>query len=343
MQVIGAILVAGAIIAIFWGILQKLKAGRVVDAPLAPTGHIARGGTSVTGPGGKISAQGGVVCQQPLISPVSGTPCLYYHIKCTAEWKDGDSHKSKILDEQHVAAAFALDDGSGTVWIDAREGGDFEPTQKKHEKKGTGLLGGITGTTLQFGNYNVQTGMLAMGTTYSVEEEVLPVVPRLYACGKLSEQGAIARPGFRQLILTSKSRDELLASASKMSKIFLLAGAGTFVVGMGIGLLGVFLDGKAEAEPVAAVATAAPETTTTPTAAGTATAVATATAAVTATATATETAPPVGTTQTTGASTKPTTKASGGKADAGAAKADATADAGATKSTKPAPSASGKK
>lgn len=257
LQGIGLVIVTLGIIGFIWGVLQKLKAGRVADAPLATTGDVVQKGKAVAGPKGQISAQGGVVCQQPLVAPFSGTPCLYYRIKCTAEWKEGDTNKSKILDEQKVAAQFAIDDGSGQVWVDAREGGDFEPTQTKRETKGTGLLGGITGKELTFGSYRVQTGMLSMGTKYSVEEEILPVVPRLYACGKLADQGgAITAPGWRQLILSSKSRDELLSSATKGAKIFLAAGAAAFLVGSGLAVVGQLVggseDGASTIAPVAA-------------------------------------------------------------------------------------------
>ena len=50
------------------------------------------------GPKGQISAQGNVICQQPVIAPFSGMQCLYYEIKCTARWKDGDTAKSKIIE-----------------------------------------------------------------------------------------------------------------------------------------------------------------------------------------------------------------------------------------------------
>jgi len=257
LQGIGLVVVSLGIIGFIWGIFQKLKAGRVSDAPLASTGDVVQKGSAVCGPKGQISAQGGVTCQQPLIAPFSGTPCLFYKIKCTAEWKEGETNKSKVLDEQKVAAQFAIDDGSGPAWIDAREGGDFEPSQTKRETKGAGLLGGITGTDLMFGNYKVQTGMLSLGTKYTVEEEVLPMVPRLYACGRLSDQGnAIASPSWRQLILSSKSRDELLSSATKGAKIFLAAGAAAFLVGSGMCVTGQLLGGDDDAKPIAPVAQA---------------------------------------------------------------------------------------
>lgn len=256
---IGMVVVCLGIIGLVYGVFQKMKAGRVTDAPLAPTGDVTRRGREVAGPKGQISAQGNVVCQQPLIAPFSGQPCLYYRIKCTARWKDGDKQKEKVLDETKMAAQFAIDDGSGPVWIDAREGGDFEPSQRKSETKGTGLIGGLTGTDLTFGQYRVNTPMLDIGTKYEVEEEILPVVPRIYACGKLADQGgAIGSPSWRQLILSAKSRDELLASATKTAKMALIGGAAAFVVGSGMAAVGQFVlheepkaTASADADPAA--------------------------------------------------------------------------------------------
>ncbi len=228
---VALVLVALGIIGLIYGFMQKVKAGRVADAPLVKTGEAAAKGSAAANPKGGISAEGNVVCREPLVSPVTGVPCLYYQLKVTASWKDGDSVKSKELTKEKRAARFAVDDGSGPVWIDAREGGDFEPSQKKEETKGTSLLGGITGQDLVFGNYRVSTGMLSLGTKYEVVEEVLPVVPRLYACGKVGSSNEIVAPGWRSLILSSKSRDELLSHASQGAKMFLGGGAGAFVVG----------------------------------------------------------------------------------------------------------------
>jgi hypothetical protein len=331
---IGMIIVCLGIIALIFGVMQKMKAGRVMDAPLASTGDVTRRGREVAGPKGQISAQGNVVCQQPLIAPFSGQPCLYYRIKCTARWKDGDKHKEKVLDDTKMAAQFAIDDGSGPVWIDAREGGDFEPSQRKSETKGTGLLGGITGAELVFGQYRVNTPMLDIGTKYEVEEDIMPVVPRMYACGKLADQGgAIASPSWRQLILSSKSRDDLLAAATKTAKMCLIGGAAAFVVGSGVAAVGQFV--MAHDEPTAAAsATADPAAKAAPAASVAATTTASAAApADTATA---------GTTKTTGAVTTGATKAAGGK-PATTATASAKATASAPASAKPAASAAPKK
>jgi hypothetical protein len=245
MEGIGLAIVALGVLGIIFGIFQKVKAGRVADAPLARTGEVARNGRGVAGAKGQISAQGNVVCHQPLISPVSGVPCLYYELKVTAEWKEGEVEKTKVLDEQKMAAQFAIDDGSGPVWVDAHEGGDFEPSVTKKETKGTGLLGGLMGGDIQFGNYKVQTGMLSLGTKYTVEEEVMPLTPHVYACGLLhdgGQGGMIGSPTWRQLILSSKSRDALLASATKTAKMALIAGTAAFLLGGGLCITGELLD-----------------------------------------------------------------------------------------------------
>lgn len=254
LQTVGTIIVVLGIIATIWGIFQKVKAGRVTDAPLVPTGDAARRGREIAGPKGQISAQGAVLCQQPLIAPVSGTPCLYYQVRCVAEWKAGSKNKSKILDDQKVAAQFAIDDGSGPVWVDARDGGDFEPRQSKVQTKGAGLLGGLTGGDLMFGSYTVSTGALSLGTKYRVEETVMPLVTRAYACGRISDEGAIAAPGWRALLLSNKSRDELLSSATKGAKISLIAGAASLVVGAGLAVVAQF---TAKDEPIAPTTTSA--------------------------------------------------------------------------------------
>ena len=254
---IGIALLALGLIGLIYGIVQRLKAGRLTDAPLVSTGDVAMRGRAAAGPKGQISAQGNVICHQPVIAPFTGIQCLYYEIKCTARWKDGDTAKSKIIDEQKVAAQFMIDDGSGAVAVDAREGGDFEPMQRKSEMKGTGLIGGLVGAEMQFGNYRVNTPILDVGTKYEVEEELLPLVPRLYACGRVGEGGNfIASPSWRQLIVSAKSRDELLASATKTAKIALLAGGALLLVGGGTATAGTLMARSHSPDTAAAVGTA---------------------------------------------------------------------------------------
>lgn len=263
MSAIGALLVGLGIIGIIVGIFMRVKAGRVTDAPLATTGDVVARGPAVAGPKGQVSAQGNVMCQQPIFSPVSGTPCLFYELKVTSEWKDGDSTRTKELEHQKVAAQFCINDGSGPVWVDLRDGGDFEPMAKKEMEQSTGLLKGIVGGDLMFGNYRLSAGMGNLGTKYKVEEQVLPVQQSLYVCGKLGDQGGmITAPKWRNMIVSNKTRDQLLAEATKTAKIAFIAGGGGILVGAILGVVGSMMgpsaaEIQAEADAAASAASAA--------------------------------------------------------------------------------------
>lgn len=249
---LGMAIVALGIIGIIWGIFQKMKAGRVSDAPFVKTGDAASKGLQVATPKGAISVEGAVQCAAPVTAPVSGQPCLWYHLKATVSWKDGEESKSKELENQKVAAAFSVDDGSGAVFIEASEGGDFEPTQSKKDSKKVGLIAGIKGTDLTFGSYTISTGIGSMEETYEVEEEYMPLQPRLYVCGKATERGVITSPDWRQLLLSNKTRDELLGSAQKTAKMSLLGGGIAFAIGSGLALVGqLTADPADKAEPAA--------------------------------------------------------------------------------------------
>ncbi|MFO0659968.1 MAG: GIDE domain-containing protein [Polyangiaceae bacterium] len=262
---VGMVAVCLGIIGIIWGIFNKIRAGRVVDAPFVKTGEVASKGAAVASPKGAISAEGNVACPQPLIAPVSGVPCLWYSLKCTATWKAGDVTKHEDLDSQKMGTRFTIDDGSGPVVVDTTEGGDFEPTKKSKQSKAATLMGGLTNQTVQIGNYVVNPKLcVGMGWTYEVEEEYMPVESFLFACGVVGTQNSIAAPKWRQLMLTNINREKLLGGAQKTAKLSLAAGAASFVLGSAIAVVAqVFLpndtaEGKAAISAQNAAAATAP-------------------------------------------------------------------------------------
>lgn len=256
MAAIAAALIGFGIIGVIIGIFMRMRAARVSDAPFVKTGEAAAKGTAAANAKGAISAEGNVSCQQPLIAPVSGKTCIFYMVTVTAEWKDGDTHKSKELSKEKRAAQFAIDDGTGPVWIDAREGGDFDPKEVSDHTKSTSLLGGITGQDLVFGQFRVSTGMLSLGTKYNVREEILPAVPRLYVCGKAGSSNEITAPSWRQLLITNKSREDYLGHAMKTAKIAFIAAGAMVGVGAILGVVSNFVGGDEPKKTAAATATA---------------------------------------------------------------------------------------
>ena len=139
MGAIATILLGGGIVALIVGGYLKFKGGRIAKTPFVPTGDAARN-PSVAGDGRRVSVQGSVNCPQPLVSPVTGTPCLYYTLKVEGTWKEGDATKSKTYVEDKVAAPFTLDDGSGGIPVDASAGGDMETKKTFDETKKEGFF-----------------------------------------------------------------------------------------------------------------------------------------------------------------------------------------------------------
>src|SRR4051794_33732616 len=111
MGAVAAVLIGLGIIALIYGLIMRSRAGRITDAPYVKTGEIAQKDSAVANPKGAISAEGNVSCPQPLMSPVSNTMCLFYELKVTAEWKEGDHTKTRELSHEKRAAQFAIDDG----------------------------------------------------------------------------------------------------------------------------------------------------------------------------------------------------------------------------------------
>jgi hypothetical protein len=276
---VGILLILLGLIGLAYGLVMRSRAGRVADAPFVKTGEAAAKGMAAANPKGAISVEGNVTCPQPLVAPVSGKTCLFYEIKVTASWKDGDTTKTKELTHEKQAAQFGVDDGTGPVWIDARAGGDFEPKEEKTESKSTSLLGGITGQDLMFGQFKVSTGVLSLGTKYTVEETILSAAPRLYVLGKAGPSNEITAPGWRKLMITGKSRADYLGHAMQSAKVALIVAASLSGVGVVLGVLGAVFQPAAPAATAATTATAATQP-----AAGTDTASVATTAAATATA-----------------------------------------------------------
>lgn len=241
-----AILIVAGIVALVWGAMQKFKAGRLAKAPFVGTGAAASQGAQVAGERGAISAQGTVQLDQPLMSPVTGTACLYYELEVVGSWKDGDSRKSKTyLDEKH-AAAFSINDGSGPVQVNASQGGDLDPLDKAFDetkKEGffadlKGLVG--KGEPIMFGHYAFQNPINSKASEFRCIEKVMPIQQQLYVCGK-SEGSAITAPNWTSLIVSSKSRDELLGGTAKAAKGFLMGGAAAAAAGTVVGIIASFV------------------------------------------------------------------------------------------------------
>jgi hypothetical protein len=248
MGLVAVILTAGGIIALIWGFVQKFKAGRLAKAPFVKTGDAASKGASVAGEKGAISVQGAVKPQRLLTSPVTGTQCLYNELKVVGKWKDGDSEKSKDYVDEKSAAQFVVDDGSGAIRIDASKGGDFDCLEKTFdETKKEGFFADLKsavgkGQPIMFGNYAFQNPPMSSANKFECVEKIVKPQQQMFVLGKI-ENGVIGSPSWTSLIMSSKSREELLGSTAKAAKNFLIGGGAAAGVGVILGVVSKLMAG----------------------------------------------------------------------------------------------------
>ncbi len=235
-------MVAAGVITLFVALLawvgfgvQKYKAGRLSKAPFVDTGEAATQGQNVAGKKGAISVEGQVDCPELVTSPVTGTECMYYDLRVTAEWTSGDDKKSVEVMDEKVGAPITLDDGTGAVRLDVTEGGDFEDIEETFDKKkGRGIIS--TSDSIEFGDngFSVLTGQKVNGiripgdAKYHVKERCLPLQQSLYANGKIADDNAVGSPSWASLILSSKGREQLVGDTQAFAqKLMYGASAGT--------------------------------------------------------------------------------------------------------------------
>jgi hypothetical protein len=223
MSAIGMILLFVAFLALAGFLFTRYKAGRLANTPYVKTGELAAKGEQVCGEKGAISTEGKVKVAQLIFSPVTKTECLYYKVNVTAKWKEGESDRSQQVMEEKKAADFGLDDGTGAVQVDASKGGDFDLKKVFDKKKGFGLKAVFTGSdTIEFGDHGFQVlpgqkvnGIkIPMSADYQVTEECVLPAESLYVNGKF-EAGAVRSPSWVSLIMTAKTREEVMGDTLK--------------------------------------------------------------------------------------------------------------------------------
>lgn len=245
MGAFAALLIALGIVAVIYGLIMRSKSGRISKTPLVTTGDAASRGDSVATPKGVLSVQGSVQCPQVLTAPASGTPCLYYQLEVVGTWKVGDQTKRHTYVSEKVAAPFMIDDGSGPVPIDASKGGDFDMQKSFNDTKKEGMFDDLKsavgkGAPMMFGGYAFQNPIGSKANKFTCTEKILPVPENLFALGKHA-QGVITAPGFRSLMLSGQTREQLMGSSAKNAKMAFIGGAAAAGVGLVVGVVSALI------------------------------------------------------------------------------------------------------
>jgi hypothetical protein len=243
LQYLGFVLVFLGFVGLLFGLLQHLKGKKILAAPFKKTGEIAQN-PGVADAKGIVSCEGAVQAQQPAIAPCSGTPCVYFEIEVIQEWKkhviteDGSKTETGKDTIQTVknGAVFFVDDGSGPIAVDPREGMDVE-LDKSFEQHQSVSYGDV-----MFGQFHTHVPQAhgdKHGHGVKVVEKIVPIQGGMFVMGQLANQ-AIGKPkGMLGTLRASRKGRAALLGATKRNAIIGFVAGGLFVLpGGGLSIFG---------------------------------------------------------------------------------------------------------
>jgi len=233
-QYLGFFLVFLALVGLVFGLLQHLKGKKILAAPFKKTGEIAQN-PGVADAKGIVSCEGGVSAQQPAFAPCSGTPCVYFEIEVIQEWskhvitEDGSkTEKGKdTIQTVKSGAVFFVDDGSGPVAIDPRQGMDVE-LDKSFEQEQNVSYGDV-----QFGQFHTHVPHASgdkHGHGVKVIEKIVPVQGGMFVLGQLANQTITKPQGMLGSLRASRKGRAALLGATKRNAIIGFVAGGLFVL-----------------------------------------------------------------------------------------------------------------
>ena len=243
MQYLGFFLVAVALIAIIIGVLQQMKAKKILAAPFKKTGEIAQN-PQVADAKGTISTEGAMVVQQPLMAPCSGKPCVYYEIELVRHWEKTVQTENGLKTEKGTksistnkqGSQFYVNDGSGPVGVDAREDVDCE-LEKSFEQMQNVSYGDVV-----FGQYRAHVSYDGGDErTVGVKciEKIIPAQGSLFVLGKLVAGVITKTEGMLgKLMASTKGREKLLGATKRNAIIGFVAGGLSLAGGIPMSIFG---------------------------------------------------------------------------------------------------------
>ena len=264
MSVFGWFLSFVGFIGLIVGLLQMLKGKKLNSVPFHAPSQIAQLGPGAADAKGMVSTEGMVAPQGLLTAPMSGKPCLAFEItverkyETTERTENGTETKkgSSNIFSDYKGGVFALQDGQGTVLVDATTKPDASFAKAHTSGVNVGILGLIPGT-LQFGNFQMSTPLITgEGRTTGFEgtEKIVEPSGTLYALGALAmgPQGPIMHTpksiGTGKLILSSKGRASLVKSTKRNMILGYAMGGVMFVGGTLMGIFGPAPDMSASSD-----------------------------------------------------------------------------------------------
>jgi hypothetical protein len=198
-------------------------------------------------PGTLVEVKGTLRCESPLTSEMAGTSCAYYSSKVIREYMErdydddgGSDRRSEVIAQNEQFAPFVVEDGSGTVAVNA-EGAEVDARQVVNRfdrdtgNEGSFSLGGMT--------INLGGGERTIGYRYT--ESILPIDAPVYVLGTVQEGGGIGAPASgeegHRFVVSHRSEEVLGQSLGKTVLWLGVGGVGALVLGVILLVIGIFV------------------------------------------------------------------------------------------------------
>lgn len=234
MIVIAAVFAVLGIVTLLVGAVQRAKASKLRATPFVTTGEARARGHGQPGETARLSVEGRVETPLPLTSPLSDQRCLYFRVEVSARWKDGEQEKSELLASAHNGPKFAVDDGSGQVLVFPYQGveGTQQSSRELSEEECRRFLGKLADQSIFGGGVAAASRRLPEGATFSVREEIFPLVDRVFAAGPWDpKHGAITAYADDPIVLSTRGREAVIGRAGATATVFLLVGGVAMAAG----------------------------------------------------------------------------------------------------------------
>ena len=190
----------------------------------------------------RVKLTGVARCDDPLISPLSKTECVFFSIEITRVTSGGYRHSDsrERFTGSRAWTHWWLEDSSGTLGIDA-DGAEVTAPGRAAKSEFAGAAGDLEDLLRDYGVPDELTSQ------WEVHEEAVPVGVNLFVCGevKRTPAGPILTGGTRMLVSTRSEKALMARDSGVFSVAALIA-----VVGLlGAGFAAIELSSAAESAP----------------------------------------------------------------------------------------------
>ena len=265
---VGLLLAGVAVVLFTFAQYQRTRLRQLRTAQRSTTRELAAIAESVSqalveaGNYSQIAEVSGVVrCDAPLTSEVTKQSCVYYDAQVSREFEEsrfGGGRRarrrssrtrrgSETVSSNAQRVRFWVEDAFGRILVDPT-GAEIEAIQTADRFESVELAG--LGGSLKIGGFSLTLNLPTLGQEpgrrtlgYRYRERALPVGRRVYVIGEVSDASGeltVQRPrGKGRFLISLRSKDEIVRSATTQVRWLLTGSAGSGAVGAALVLLGL--------------------------------------------------------------------------------------------------------